>query len=126
SYFLRRPKMACKQKKFPGKLVVIEYAIGCPDALPAAGDWTRLGSMRTKDYTLTWDSNDATDDSSVGSLRESLMTFLSVELSGDGTVRNDDGAYAEAVIELEMHVSNPVATGGQPAAWFRITDPRLT
>lgn len=118
--------MACKQKKFPGKLVIVEYFIGCPDKLPTAQDWKRLGSMRTKDYTLTWDSSDATDDASVGSIRESLMTFLSVELSGDGTVRNDGGAYAESVIELEMHVSNPEATGGQPSAWFRITDPRLT
>ncbi|WP_025516762.1 Ig-like domain-containing protein [Bordetella trematum] len=118
--------MACKQKKFPGKVVIIEYVIGCPSVFPSASEWKRIGAMRAKEYTLSWDSTDATDDSSVGSIRESLMTFLSVELSGDGTIKNDNGQDEKSVVELEKHVSNPIATGGQPAAWFRITDPRLT
>lgn len=118
--------MACKQEKFPGKVVVIRYAIGCPDVQPTEGEWKVLGSMRTKELTYTWDTVDATDDASVGAIRENIATFMSAELSGDGTIRNDDGPFALAVVELEKHVANPVATGGQPTMWVQVIDPRLT
>ncbi len=36
--------MACKKLKFPGRDVVLEYYIGCGDALPAENDWRRFGS----------------------------------------------------------------------------------
>lgn len=117
--------MACKQQKFPGKLVVIRYFIGCPDALPTEAEWKRLGSMRSKEYSIEWDTTDATDADSIGSLRESLATFMSLSLSGDGT-SHATGAGAASVVELEKHVSNPAATGGQPCAWFQIIDPRVT
>lgn len=106
--------------------MVIQFAIGCPDTKPLEAEWRTLGSMRTKELTYTWDTVDATDDSSVGAVRENIATFVAVELSGDGVVRNDGGAYALAVVELERHVANPVATGGQPAMWVRVIDPRLT
>lgn len=117
--------MACKQQKFPGKMVVLRYFIGCPEVLPQEIDWNTLGSLRTKDYTIEWDTADGTDADSVGSIRENVATFMGVTLSGDGTA-HATGPGAEAVIELEKHVSNPAATGGQPCAWFQIIDPRVT
>lgn len=117
--------MACKQQKFPGKLVVIRYFIGCPDVLPTEAEWKRLGSMRSKEYTIDWDTTDGTDADSIGSIRENVATFMSLSLSGDGT-SHATGAAAASVVELEKHVSNPVATGGQPCAWFQIIDPRVT
>lgn len=117
---------ACKQEKFPGKMVALRYFIGCPDVQPTADQWKLLGSMRTKELTYTWDTVDATDDSSIGAIRDNIATFMAAELSGDGTVRNDDGAFARNVIELERHVANPVATGGQPTLWIQVVDPRLT
>lgn len=117
--------MACKQQKFPGKVVYIRYFIGCPDALPTEAEWKRLGSLRTKEYSIEWDTTDGTDSDSVGSLRESVATFMSASLSGDGTT-HATGAASSSIVELEKHVSNPVATGGQPCAWFQIVDPRVT
>lgn len=117
--------MACNKTKFVGRDVVLEYHIGCGDELPTAADWKRFGSMRTKEMTLEWDSVDATDADSIGALRENLATFQSMSISGDGTVKAS-GAGAANLIALTKHIINPVATGGQPAIWLRMTFPDLT
>lgn len=117
--------MACKKLKFPGKDVVLEYVIGCPDVLPTENEWKRFGSLRTKEFEVSWDTADASDSDSVGSLRENIATFQSLTISGDGTVKAS-GAGAANLIELTKHVFNPVATGGQPAVWLRMTFPDLT
>lgn len=117
--------MACNKTKYVGRDVVLEYVIGCGDSLPLPNQWKRLGSMRTKEFTLEWETTDATADDSVNSLRENLATFLSLGISGDGTLKNA-GAGGENLKEMTKHVANPVATGGQPTAWFRMTFPDLT
>ncbi|WP_313397145.1 phage tail protein [Stutzerimonas nitrititolerans] len=117
--------MACNKLKFPGKDVVLEYVIGCPEELPTEQDWKRFGSLRTKEFEISWDTTDATDADSVGSLRENLATFQTMTISGDGTVKAS-GTGAANLIELTKHVINPSATGGQPAIWLRMTFPDLT
>ena len=117
--------MACNKTKFVGRDVVLEYVIGCGDELPTEGDWKRFGSMRTKEFTLEWDTTDATDADTVGALRENLATFLALSISGDGTVKAS-GTGAANLIELTKHVSNPAATSGQPVVWMRMTFPDLT
>ncbi|AZV93590.1 hypothetical protein CBF45_07555 [Bordetella sp. J329] len=115
----------CKNKKYVGRDVVLEYSIGCGDVLPASNEWKRLGAMRTKEFSAEWDSTDATADDSIGSLRENLATFLSLTMSGDGTLTlSGDGAAN--LKEMTKHFLSPVATGGQPVAWFRMTFPDLT
>lgn len=115
----------CKNKKYVGRDVVLEYVIGCGDVMPAANEWKRFGSMRTKEFSAEWDSTDATADDSIGSLRENLATFLSLTMSGDGTLTlTGDGAAN--LKEMTKHFLNPIATGGQPVAWFRMTFPDLT
>jgi predicted secreted protein len=115
----------CKSKKYVGRDVVLEYVIGCGDALPANSEWKRLGSMRTKDFSAEWDSADGTADDSIGNLRENLSTFLSFSVSGDGTliIKGPGGANLK---ELTKHFFSPVATGGQPNIWARLTYPDLT
>ncbi|MBV7482526.1 phage tail tube protein [Bordetella sp. BOR01] len=115
----------CKNKKYVGRDVVLEYVIGCGDVLPAANEWKRFGAMRTKEFTAEWDSTDATADDSIGSLRENLATFLSLTMSGDGTLTLT-GEGAANLKEMTKHFLNPVATSGQPVAWFRMTFPDLT
>lgn len=115
----------CKNNKYVGRDVVLEYAIGCGDVLPAANEWKRMGSMRTKEFSAEWDSADATADDSIGSLRENLATFLSLTMSGDGTLTLT-GANAANLKEVNKHFINPVATGGQPVMWMRMTFPDLT
>lgn len=117
--------MACNKTKYVGRDVVLEYFIGCGDTLPLPADWKRLGSMRTKEFTLEWETTDATADDSVGSLRENLATFQTLSISGDGTLKHA-GAGGANLTEMTKHVANPVATGGQPTAWFRMTFPDLT
>lgn len=117
--------MACNKTKYTGRDVVLEYVIGCGDALPAEADWKRFGSMRTKEFTLEWETADGTADDSVGALRENLATFQSLSISGDGTLKAT-GAGSANLIEMTKHVANPVATGGEPKAWLRMTFPDLT
>lgn len=117
--------MACENKKFVGRNVLLEYAIGCGDAQPAAGDWKKFGSLRTKEFNLAWDTTDATDSDSIGALRENLATFQTLTISGDGIVRVG-GAMGENLKELTKHVAKPDATGGQPTVWLRMTFPDLT
>lgn len=117
--------MACNKQKFVGRDVVIEYSIGCGDALPTEADWKRIGSMRTKEFTLEWETTDASADDSIGSLRENLATFQTFSVSGDGTVKSA-GAGAADMIALTKHVADPVATDGQPNSWIRLTFPDLT
>lgn len=104
---------------------MLEYVIGCGDELPAAGDWKRLGAMRTKELTIEWETADATADDSIGALRENLATFQTLSVSGDGTLKAS-GAGAANLIEMTKHVVKPDATGGQPVAWIRLTFPDLT
>lgn len=116
---------ACRQTKITGRVAVLEYAIGCGDKLPKSSEWKRLGAMRTKDLTLEWDTVDGTADDSIGSLRENLANFQNMSVSGDGTLKVA-GAGSANLIEMTKHVANPVATGGQPSAWLRLTYPDLT
>lgn len=117
--------MACNKTKYVGRDVVLEYAIGCGDTMPNTADWKVFGSMRTKEFNLTWDTTDATDSDSVGALRENLATFQSLAISGDGVCKSS-GAGSANLIELTKHVANPIATDGQPKAWLRMTFPDLT
>lgn len=117
--------MACESTKYVGRDVVLEYAIGCGDTKPLSSEWKVFGALRTKNFSLTWDTTDATADDSVGALRENLATFQNLEISGDGVCKAS-GAGSANLIELTKHVANPVATSGQPVVWMRMTFPDLT
>lgn len=115
--------MACDLSKYVGRDVILEHFIGCADAVPTADDWALIGSMRTKEMTLEWETTDATTDDSVGSLRENLATFQTMSISGDGVAK---ATGANNLVALTKHVAKPVATSGQPFAWIRMTFPDLT
>ncbi|EKO3964602.1 Ig domain-containing protein [Vibrio fluvialis] len=112
--------MACKSKKFVGKERVVEYAIACGDSVPESNEWVRWAALRNSEINVTWDTTDATDSDSVGSLRENLATFQSFSVSGDGTARRLDHK------DIWKHYCKPESTGGQPVLWIRVTDPDLT
>lgn len=117
--------MGCNKTKYVGRDVVLEYAIGCGDSLPESNQWKVFGSLRTKEFNLSWDTTDATDGDSVGALRENLATFQTLTISGDGVCKAS-GAGSANLIEISKHVANPVATGGQPVTWMRMTFPDIT
>lgn len=115
----------CKSTKYTGRTVVLEYAIGCGDEKPESGDWKGFGALRTKEFSLEWDTTDATADDSIGALRENLATFQSLTISGDGVCKAS-GNGAANLIELTKHVANPQGTAGQPVVWMRMTFPDIT
>lgn len=115
--------MACETTKYVGRDVVLEYAIGCGDTKPADADWKRFGSLRTKEFSLSWDTTDVTDSDSIGALRENLATFQNLTISGDGMAK---ASGVGNLVELTKHFVNPTATNGQPLVWMRMTFPDLT
>lgn len=117
--------MACETNAFVGREVALEFHIGCPDVLPDPGDWIPLGALRTKELSNEWDSVDTTADDSVGAVRNSLATYLTYGLSGDGVCKRADGTLSNQTA-LYKHFKNPTTTGGQPVAWFRVTFPDVT
>lgn len=115
----------CTNEKYVGKIVTVEYAIGCPDTIPASGDWKFIGSLRNKEITTEWDTIDATTDDSPGGARENLVSYQNFSITVDGLNRQSDDATHNQNALID-HITNPAATGGQPYAWVRITDPART
>lgn len=115
--------MACETNKYVGRVVMLRYAIGCGDTRPSAGDWKKIGGLRAKEFSLSWDTTDATDSDSIGALRDNLATFQNLTISGDGVLKND---LTSNLTELTKHFINPVETSGQPVIWLEMTFPDLT
>ena len=92
--------------KFVGRDCVVSFAIADENANPATLNFLRLGMMRGKTMSTTWDTVDTTADTSTAFTKEALVTFKGVEFSGDGV------SYGEAVANqklLKAHVINPGA-----------------
>jgi TP901-1 family phage major tail protein len=106
---------------FTGRDVAVEFAIADENATVSGLTWQTLGMMRGKSIKAKWDDVDVTADKSPQFTKQSLVTFKSVEFSGDG-VSYSDAVHKQKVIKA--HVLNPSsATGNQPKAWIRITEP---
>ena len=122
--------MACKLPGYVGRDVLLEYGFACGDVDPTAPgfNWTTFASLRTKDFNLTWDTADASSDSSPNNLRENLATFQTLEISGDGVAkRSTEVGVQDAFTILTKHVVKPgAAFSHQPVAWLRMTFPDLT
>lgn len=118
--------MACELPGYVGRDVLLEVAYACGDVDPATLTFQPLGSLRTKEFGLTWDTADASSDSSVDNLRENLATFKTLTISGDGVAKRETGGQSPVTI-LTKHVANPgPAFSNQPVAWVRMTFPDLT
>lgn len=119
--------MACKLPGYVGRDVLLEVAYACGDVDPDTLTFQALGSLRTKEFGLTWDTADASSDSSVDNLRENLATFKTLAISGDGVSKRSTSNGQSPVTILTKHVANPgAAFSNQPVAWVRMTFPDLT
>lgn len=106
---------------FTGRDVAVEYAIADENATPGALTFVTLGMMRGKSMKTSWETVDTTADKSPQFTKTSLVSFKSMEFSGDG-VSYDDAVHNQKV--LKAHVINPsVGTANQPKVWLRMTDP---
>lgn len=115
----------CANGKFVGRVAVLEYQILCPEETPVAIDWKRVGAMTTKDLSIEWDLTEADGDDNEGAVMEQLASALNMTASGDGLCMKSDSSVSNQ-IALTLHVHDPVATGGQPYAWIRLTYPDIT
>lgn len=106
---------------FVGRDVTLEFAIKPEDATVADGDWKPLGMMRGKSMKTSWETVDTTADKSPGFTKTNLVTFKSVEFSGDG-VSYDEDVHNQSTFKAHA-ISPGAATGNQPKAWLRLTDP---
>lgn len=106
---------------FTGRDVVVEFAIADENAVPSSLTYTTLGMMRGKSTKVKWDTVDTTADKSPAFTKTNLVTFKSVEFSGDGVSYND-AAYNIKAMKLQV-ISPGSATSNQPKVWLRVTDP---
>jgi len=106
---------------FVGRDVLVEFAIANEDAAVGGLTWQTLGMMRGKSMKTSWETADTTADDSPSFTKTNLVTFKSVEFSGDG-VSYTDAIYNQKV--MKAHAISPgAATSNQPKAWIRMTDP---
>jgi len=117
----------CLLDKYVGRDVAMEYMLACGDVDPQGEsvNWLPIGALRAKEFSIEWDTVDATADNNKGATRSSLATYKTFSCSGDGTCMRKDGSQSNQTA-LFKHVNNPQGTGGQPVAWIRITCPDIT
>jgi uncharacterized protein YjdB len=108
----------CASSKFVGKSVLAEIALACGDVDPMALTWLPLGAARNKSLTMSADTVDATADDSVGSFRDTLITYKTFEVSIDGVTKRDDGTTTNQQLLFDHFVTDP-----QPYVWIRLTGP---
>lgn len=108
----------CASDKFVGKSVLAEFALACGDVDPLTLTWLPLGAARNKSKTMSADTVDATADDSVGSFRDTLVTYKTFELSIDGVTKRDDGTTSN-----QQLLSSHFETDPQPYVWMRLTGP---
>lgn len=111
----------CASSKFVGKSVLAEFALACGDVDPMTLTWLPLGAARNKSITMSADTVDATADDSVGSFRDTLVTYKTFEVSIDGVTKRDDGTTSNQQLLSEHFVTDP-----QPYVWIRLTGPIKT
>lgn len=104
---------------YVGRDVLLEYSTQPPETAADQLVFTRLGMCRGKELNLTWDTVDATGDTSANFLKENLATFKSATVSGDYVSMATD---IEGQAAFEDHILiPPVSTGYQPFMWLRLT-----
>lgn len=106
---------------FSGRDVAVEFAIGVESATLGALTFKNLGMMRTKSFKVSWETIDTTADDSPEFTKTSLVSFKSVEFSGDG-VSYDDEIFNQSELEAHIHVPGST-TQNQPKIWLRLTFP---
>jgi predicted secreted protein len=106
---------------FTGRDVMVEFAIAKEDASPGSLTYQRLGMMRGKSMKVSWDDTDTTADQSPAFTKTGLVTFKSVEFSGDG-VSYGDAVYNQKTYKAQA-ISPGSSTDNQPKFWLRMTAP---
>ena len=97
---------------YVGRDVMLEYSLQPKDTAPESLVFVRLGMCQEKELNTTWDTVDATGDTSPNFTKENLVTFKSVAITGGYVSMGDD---VENQAAFEDHIFSPPAeTNYQP------------
>lgn len=96
---------------FVGRNAYVEFS------LDEGTTFLPLGCLRGKELNLEWDEVDTTSDSTVGNIREALVTFKSESFSFDGVSSVDSAANQQTLYD---HVRDP--SGSQPTVVLKFVD----
>lgn len=104
--------------KQTGNRLIVSFAVADTDANPSGLTYGRLGMMRTKEFSVSYDTVDTTGDTSPDFTRTSQATFKTVKFSGDCVL--DTGAAENQVPFISAVFSPGSSTSYQPNIWFKL------
>ncbi|MBK5074599.1 Ig domain-containing protein [Budviciaceae bacterium CWB-B4] len=104
--------------KLVGRVAVLRMAFGCPDTVPQAADWVRLGALTTKaiDYSMNTISSDADDSKG---LVENVVTNMDLTISGEGEWRKRAKVTEIGPVKMSKYIFTEVQAQRQPGLWVR-------
>lgn len=106
---------------FVGRDVTVEFAIALETAAVGGLSWQALGMLRGKKMSTKWDTVDTTADKSPSFTKQNLVSFKSVEFSGDG-VSYTDALHNQSTFKSNV-INPPAGVAYQPKCWLRLTGP---
>ncbi|MGB7799804.1 Ig-like domain-containing protein [Buttiauxella sp.] len=100
-----------------GRAKTLELAYGCPDTVPAEGEWKLLGLPTS----ATWDLNPETltSDADDGGFTATMIASLDPTYSIDGEVRTNDRSDEFGIQQFVKYVVDEVRARRQPTVWMR-------
>lgn len=104
---------------FAGKIVGVQYAIGCGDDVFTGLTYKPLGSINSKQLNYAAQVADNTSDLS-GSTTSEIVVRTGLELTVSGFLDKVDGA-SSAQNELIKYYIDEIQAGRQPTVWVKIS-----
>lgn len=102
----------------PGRLVAVEYAIGCGDDDFINKTYLPLGSMNAKDLTYSATTADNTSDTSGGFTSE-IVIRTGMDVAVSGFTLQDSAVSAQNA--LVIYYFTELQAGRQPTVWLRVS-----
>ncbi|EPA9111040.1 MAG: Ig-like domain-containing protein [Serratia liquefaciens] len=100
-----------------GRAKTLELAYGCPDQVPAEGDWKLVGLPTSATWDLSPES--LTSDADNGGFSANLIASLDPTYSLEGEVRINDRTDEFGIQQFVKYVVDEVRARRQPTVWMR-------
>ncbi|HIE0651198.1 TPA: Ig-like domain-containing protein [Serratia marcescens] len=100
-----------------GREKTLELTYGCPDQVPAEGDWKLVGLPTSATWDLSPES--LTSDADNGGFSATLIASLDPTYSLEGEVRINDRTDEFGIQQFVKYVVDEVRARRQPTVWMR-------
>lgn len=100
-----------------GRAKTLELAYGCPDQVPAEGDWKLVGLPTSASWDLSPES--LTSDADDGGFTSNLISNLDPTYTIEGEVRINDRSDEFGIQQAVKYVVDEVRARRQPTVWMR-------